>query len=166
MSPAWFSTAIFTPASTARPRALQHRQRVGDTGLDAAVSEPVGLVAQDDPKRRRADRLGHADAERQMFLCGSPVLLEHAGTGADAPRPEHEMNPPIGGVAADLAERIIVGGPAKRCEIGDEHRVPAEFSRVVDELPSVPLHRPHGEVVEAETDRPAPPGPRHTRRQK
>jgi len=65
-------------------------------------------------------------------------------------RSEHELHATVGRIAAHVAEGRIVMPAREGGEVGDEHRVAAEIPGVVDELPGVPLHRPHGEVVVAQ----------------
>ena len=137
-------------AAVDRPRALglQHLDRIGDPGTDAAIGKPVVAIAEDHTEGRRAQGLRHPDAERQMLLGAAPVVLECLGRRADAPRAQCDGDAAIDAVATDVVERGVVEAAVKGAQVGDEERVAPERFCVVDELPRVPLHGPHGEVVE------------------
>ena len=82
MSPAWFSTAILTPASRARLRTFVSTFTVlVDLPLDAALDLAVLAVAENAAHHRRAERAGDADGQRQVLLRRAVVLGDDFDVG-------------------------------------------------------------------------------------
>ena len=96
MSPAWFSIAIFTPASTARATAARRQTVDGllDVPVDAAVGQPVLPRAEHDTDHRGPERARDADAKREVLVGGAPVRLERLRGRADAPCANLNLQPP------------------------------------------------------------------------
>ena len=88
--------------------ALADLHGIGDARLDAAFGPAIIAIAQHDTEDRRPERLGHANAEREMLLRRAPLIFEALRGRANAPGAELDLQSLIRCLALQAGEIAVV----------------------------------------------------------